>query len=460
VLVSQSAEPDLSLARASRKVVRRLIPFLMLCYFVAYLDRVNVGFAALTMNADLGLTAEMYGFGAGIFFAGYFLFEVPSNLLLERFGARVWIARIMVTWGLLATGMAFVTGAASFYAMRFLLGIAEAGFFPGVILYLTYWFSAEERARWIGMFMTAIPLSSVIGGPVSGWILDQMNGAYGLAGWQWLFLIEGLPSIAIGFACLAYLDDGPAQASWLDADECAALLGRLAAERQQREAMHTFTLREALTNRRVLALSLVYFGIVSGNYGLGVWLPSIVADVARAAGLDAATGIRINTLTGVLVAVPYAFAVVAMILWTRRSDRTGERVWHVAGPSLLGGISLAASAQLADPWLAALALTLAAVCTYAALPTFWTLPTAFLTGSAAAAGIALVNSIGNLGGFVGPYLLGWLQATTGSPSAGLLVLAACYGMAGVVTAWVGSTSSVPEPASARSGDAASRSPRS
>jgi MFS family permease len=356
--------------------------------------------------------------------------------------------------------MAFVTGAASFYAMRFLLGIAEAGFFPGVILYLTYWFSAEERARWIGMFMTAIPLSSVIGGPVSGWILDQMNGAYGLAGWQWLFLIEGLPSIAIGFACLAYLDDGPAQASWLDADECAALLGRLAAERQQREAVHTFTLREALTNRRVLALSLVYFGIVSGNYGLGVWLPSIVADVARSAGLDAATGIRINTLTGVLVAVPYAFAVVAMILWTRRSDRTGERVWHVAGPSLLGGISLAASAQLADPWLAALALTLAAVCTYAALPTFWTLPTAFLTGSAAAAGIALVNSIGNLGGFVGPYLLGWLQATTGSPSAGLLVLAACYGMAGVVTAWVGSTSSAPEPASARSGDAASRSPRS
>jgi MFS family permease len=458
--VSQSAEPDLPLARASRKVVRRLIPFLMLCYFVAYLDRVNVGFAALTMNAALGLTAEMYGFGAGIFFAGYFLFEVPSNLLLERFGARVWIARIMVTWGLLATGMAFVSGAASFYAMRFLLGVAEAGFFPGVILYLTYWFGAEERARWIGMFMTAIPLSSVIGGPVSGWILDQMNGAYGLAGWQWLFLIEGLPSIAIGFACLVYLDDGPAQASWLDADECAALLGRLAAERQQREAVHTFTLREALTNWRVLALSLVYFGIVSGNYGLGVWLPSIVADVARSAGLDAATGIRINTLTGVLVAVPYAFAVVAMILWTRRSDRTGERVWHVAGPSLLGGVSLAASAQLTDPWLASLALTLAAVCTYAALPTFWTLPTAFLTGSAAAAGIALVNSIGNLGGFVGPYLLGWLQATTGSPSAGLLVLAACYGMAGVVAAWVGSTSSARDSASARSGDAASRSPRS
>jgi ACS family tartrate transporter-like MFS transporter len=460
VRVPHSAGRDPLLERASGKIVRRLIPFLMLCYFAAYLDRVNVGFAALTMNADLALSAELFGFGAGIFFVGYFLFEVPSNLLLERLGARAWIARIMVTWGALAAGMAFVTGPLSFCVMRFLLGVAEAGFFPGIILYLTYWFTAEERARWIGLFMTAIPLSSVIGGPVSGWILDHLNGAYGLAGWQWLFLIEGLPTVAIGFACLGCLDDGPAQASWLDADERDALLGRLATERQQREAVHAFTLREALTNRRVLALSLVYFGIVSGNYGLGYWLPSIVADVARSGGLDAATGIRLHTLTGVLVAVPYALAVVAMIAWTRRSDRTGERVWHVAGPSLLGGVSLAAAALLADPWLAALALTLAAVCTYAALPTFWTLPTAFLTGTAAAAGIALVNSLGNLGGFVGPYLLGWLQQTTGAPSAGLLVLAACYAMAGGVTAWVGPTHPAPAPASARSGDAASRSPRS
>ena len=293
-----SAEQEPLLTRASGKIVRRLIPFLMLCYFAAYLDRVNVGFAALTMNADLGFSAELFGFGAGIFFAGYFLFEVPSNLLLERFGARAWIARIMVTWGVLAAGMAFVSGPTSFCVMRFLLGVAEAGFFPGIILYLTYWFTAEERARWIGVFMTAIPLSSVIGGPVSGWILDHLNGAYGLAGWQWLFLIEGLPSIAIGLACLVCLDDGPAQAAWLDRDERDALLGRLAAERQHREAVHTFTLREALTNRRVLALSLVYFGIVSGNYGLGYWLPSIVADVARSAGLDTATGIRLNTLTG------------------------------------------------------------------------------------------------------------------------------------------------------------------
>ena len=430
-------EEDPLLARASGKIVRRLIPFLMLCYFVAYLDRVNVGFAALTMNADLGIGAELFGFGAGIFFAGYFLFEVPSNLLLERFGARVWIARIMVTWGALAAGMAFVTGPTSFCAMRFLLGVAEAGFFPGIILYLTYWFTAEERARWIGLFMTAIPLSSVIGGPASGWILDHLNGALGLAGWQWLFLIEGLPSVAVGLACLACLDDGPAHASWLEPAERDALLARLSAERRHREAVHTFTLREALTNPRLLALSLVYFGIVSGNYGLGYWLPTIVSDVARSAGLDAATGIRLNTLTGALVAVPYALAVVAMIAWTRRSDRTGERVWHVAGPSILGGVSLAAAAQLADPRLGAAALTLAAVCTYAALPTFWTLPPAVLTGTAAAGGIALVNSIGNLGGFVGPYLLGWLQQATGAPGAGLLALAACYVMAGVVTALLG-----------------------
>jgi ACS family tartrate transporter-like MFS transporter len=466
--VSQSAEPDPLLARASGKIVRRLIPFLMLCYFVAYLDRVNVAFAGLTMNADLGFTAEMFGFGGGIFFAGYFLFEVPSNLLLERFGARRWIARIMVTWGALAAGMASITGPTSFYAMRFLLGVAEAGFFPGVILYLTYWFTAEQRARWIGMFMTAIPLSSVIGGPVSGWILDHLHGALGLAGWQWLFLLEGLPSVAVGLACLVYLDDGPASAAWLEPAERDALLGRLAAERRDCEAVHGFTLREALTNRRVLALSLVYFGIVCGNYGLGYWLPTIVSGVARSARLDAATGISLNTLTGALVAVPYALAVVAMIAWTRRSDRTGERVWHVAGPSILGGVSLAAAAQLADPRLGAAALTLAAVCTYAALPTFWTLPTAFLTGTAAAGGIALVNSIGNLGGFVGPYLLGWLQQTTGAPGAGLLVLAACYVMAGVVTAFLGhepgaeriaATSPARPPASARSGDAASRSPR-
>ncbi len=423
--------------RASGKIVRRLIPFLMLCYFVAYLDRVNVGFAALTMNADLGFTAEMFGFGAGIFFAGYFLFEVPSNLLLERFGARVWIARIMVTWGLLAAGMAFITGPKSFYAMRFLLGVAEAGFFPGIILYLTYWFTAEERARWIGMFMTAIPLSSVIGGPISGWILDHMNGAAGVEGWRWLFVLEGLPSVFVGLACFFYLDDGPATARWLEPAERDALLRRLDAERRHREAARRFTLREALVNPRVLALSLVYFGIVSGNYGLGYWLPTIIKGVAEATHLDASTGTSLNTLTGILVAVPYSLAVIGMIWWTRRSDRARERVWHVAGPAILGGAALVAAAYLGDPRLAAVAVTLCAVCTYAALPTFWTLPTAFLTGTAAAGGIALVNSIGNLGGFVGPFLVGWLSDLTGAPTLGLAALAACYVVAGALTLILG-----------------------
>jgi len=422
---------------ASRKIARRLIPFLILCYFVAYLDRVNVGFAALTMNKELGFNAEIFGFGAGIFFFGYFIFEVPSNILLERFGARMWIARIMISWGIVSACMAFVSGATSFYVVRFILGIAEAGFFPGIILYLTYWFTARERARWIGVFMAAIPLSSVIGGPVSGMILDHMGGALGLKGWQWLFVIEGLPSIIVGLVTLAFLDDKPAAASWLAPDERAAVTARLEAERSNREAIKSYSLAGALTNPRVLALSLVYFGLVSGNYGLGFFLPTIVKGVAQTLGLDAATGIGINTLTGYLVAVPYACAIVGMIWWTRRSDRAEERVMHVAAPAIIGGLALVAAAYLANPILAALALTICAVATYAALPTFWALPTAFLTGTAAAGGIALVNSIGHLGGYVGPDVMGRLTKAYGAPTYGLVFLAACYVMAGVVTLVLG-----------------------
>jgi ACS family tartrate transporter-like MFS transporter len=423
--------------RASDKIARKLIPFLMLCYFVAYLDRVNVGFAALTMNKDLGFTAEMFGFGAGIFFFGYFIFEVPSNLLLEKFGARMWIARIMISWGVVSTAMAFIVGPYSFYIMRFLLGVAEAGFFPGIILYLTYWFTAAERARWVGMFMAAIPLSSVIGGPISGLILDHMNGAAGLKGWQWLFIIEGVPSIIVGFCVLQYLLDKPKDAPWLEPAERDALDARLAAERSNREAVRHYSLKDALTNPRVLALSLVYFGLVSGNYGLGYWLPTIVKGVATTMALDASTGIAMNSLVGYLVAVPYALAVIAMIWWTRRSDIAGERTWHVAGPAILGGIALAAAAYFTNPLLAAVAVTVCAMCTYAALPTFWTLPTAFLTGTAAAGGIALINSIGNIGGFAGPYAVGWLRDATGSTTAGLLALAGCYVLAGIVALMVG-----------------------
>lgn len=428
---------------ASAKIAKRLIPFLMLCYFVAYLDRVNVGFAALTMNKDLGFSAEIFGFGAGIFFAGYFLFEVPSNLALEKFGARIWIARIMITWGIISAGFAFITGPASFYVMRFILGVAEAGFFPGIILFLTYWFTAEERARWVGWFMAAVPLSSVIGGPISGLILDTFNGAMGLKGWQWLFIIEGIPSILVGLWVLAYLTDKPEKATWLSQQERDATVAKLKTEQTNREAIQHFTLGQALTNPRVLVLSLVYFGLVCGNYGLGLWLPQIVKGVATTLGLDKSTGIAINSLTGYLVAVPYAFAVVAMIWWTGHSDRTRERVWHVAGPAIAGGLALIAAAYLSNPLLAALALTICAMCTYAALPTFWTLPTAFLTGTAAAGGIALINSIGNIGGFTGPYAVGYIKdANQGDATLGLVALAACYIMAGVVTLLLGHDSQI------------------
>jgi MFS family permease len=425
------------LESASAKIARKLIPFLMLCYFVAYLDRVNVGFAALTMNKDLGFTPEVFGFGAGIFFAGYFLFEVPSNLALEKFGARIWIARIMISWGVISAAMAFMVGVKSFYAMRFLLGVAEAGFFPGIILYLTYWFTAEERARWIGWFMAAIPLSSVIGGPVSGWILDGTHLAFGLKGWQWLFLLEGIPSIIVGIVVLIFLRDKPAQVSWLTPQEREAVTARLDEERVKREAIRKYSLRESLTNPRILLLGLVYFGLVCGNYGLGYWLPTIVKGVITMLQLDKTSGVPLNTMTGYLVAIPYAFAVVAMIWWTKRSDTKQERVFHVAAPAIFGGLALIAAAYLTNPFLAGIAVTLCAMGTYAAIPTFWALPTGILTGTAAAAGIALVNSIGNLGGFFGPYMVGWITQHTGTPTLGLVALAGAYIMAGLVTIALG-----------------------
>jgi len=443
--------------KASGKAAWRLIPFLILCYFVAYLDRVNAGFAALTMNQELGLTAEMFGFGVGIFFLGYFIFEVPSNLILEKVGARRWIARIMISWGVISSAFAFVPSisatfqsaglsffdnARTFYLLRFIFGAAEAGFFPGIILFLTYWFTGHERARWVGVFMAAIPLSAVIGGPLSGLILDTFDGIMGLGGWQWLFVVEGVPAVLVGLWVLSYLTDRPREAAWLEPDERIALQARLDDERKSREAIRRYTLGEALRNPRVLALSVVYLGIVSGNYGLSYWLPQIVKGVATDIGLEKVTGIPINTLTGYLVAVPFAFGIVAMILWTRHSDATQERVWHVAGPATLSGLCLIAAAYLASPVLAAAALTICAMGLYAALSTFWTLPTGFLTGSAAAGGIALINSIGNVGGFVGPYAVGWIKDATGETTLGLVVLAACLIMAGVVTLLLGHDSRI------------------
>jgi MFS family permease len=443
---------DMAARRASRKAAWRLIPFLILCFLVAYLDRVNIGFAALTMNKELGLTAEMFGFGAGIFFFGYFIFEVPSNLILEVVGARRWIARIMISWGVIAASFAFVSSisaifqsfgfslfdsARTFYLMRFIFGAAEAGFFPGIIIYFTYWFTADERARWIGVFATGDPLSLVVGGPISGLILDTLDGSMGLGGWQWLFIIEGVPSVLVGLWALRHLTDKPKDATWLQVDERIALQARIDRERKSREAIRHYKLGEALTNPRVLGLSLVYFGIVSVKFGLAYWLPQIVKGVATDIGLDKVVGISANTLTGYLVAVPYAFAIVAMILWTRHSDNTHERVWHVVCPAVISGLSLIAAAYLGNPVLAAVAITFCAMGVYAALPTFWTLPTGFLTGSAAAGGIALINSIGGLGGFAGPYAIGWIKDATGEITLGLVVLAAGPIMAGVVTFLMG-----------------------
>jgi MFS family permease len=443
---------DTAARRASRKAARRLIPFLILCFLVGFLDRANLGFAALTMNQELGFTAEMFGFGAGIFFFGYFIFEVPSNLILERVGARRWIARIMISWGVISASFAFVPSisaffqelgfsffdnARTFYLMRFIFGAAEAGFAPGIILYLTYWFTADERASCVGAFQTAVPLSSVIGGPISGFMLDTLNGYAGLSGWQWLFIIEGVPSVLLGLLAMSHLTDKPIEAVWLEPDERVALQGRIDHERKSREAIRHYKLGEALTNPRVLGLSLVYFGIGCGLYGLVYWLPQIVKGMATDIGLDNVTGVSINALTGYLVAVPYGFATVTMIWWTRHSDMTRERVWHVVCPAVVGGLSLIASAYLDNPVLAAVALIICAMGIYAALPTFWTLPTGFLTGSAAAGGIALINSIGNLGGFVGPYAIGWIKDATGETTLGLVVPAAGLIMAGILTFLMG-----------------------
>ena len=406
--------------RTIGKVSARLIPFLIICYFVAYLDRVNVGFAAITMNKDLGLTATMFGFGSGIFFVAYFLFEVPSNLFLDRFGARKWIARIMLTWGIISGLMAFIPQIAqatglgteyTFYGLRVLLGLAEAGFFPGIIFFLTLWFPSVYRARIVGMFMAAIPVSSAIGSPISGQILG-MDGVAGLAGWQWLFILEAAPSVVLAIITFFYLTDRPADARWLAPEERAWLSRRLDAERAQREAVHDLSVWESMTHIRVWGLALVYFGAVAGLYGVGFWLPQIV----KAFGLS-------NAATGWVVAIPYVVAAVVMVWYSHRSDRKMERKWHAAVALLVAAIGIAASTATHDPVLTMVAFTIGSCGVFALLPVFWTLPTAVLSGTSAAAGIAVINSVGNLSGFAGPYAIGWVKDATGSYSGGLLMIA-------------------------------------
>ena len=396
---------------AIRKAARRLLPFLCLCYMVNFLDRVNVGFAALAMNEDLGFSPSVFGAGAGIFFAGYILFEIPSNLALQKFGARIWIARIMIRWGLVASAMALVHNEASFYALRLLLGIAEAGFFPGIILYLTYWFPARERARIVSLFMVAVPLATVIGGPVSGALLE-LHGLWGLKGWQWLFIIEGLPAVLLGVVVLFFLDDRPEGARWLTDEERQALSAMLAAEAKATREVGYASLGQALTRPRVLVLGLLYFCIAFGLYGIGFWMPQVIQTFGL-------TPLKIGFLT----AIPYLFAALAMVLWGANSDRTGERIWHVALPLLLAALAFAWSAMTLPLGLTMVALTLATVGIHAVVGTFWSLPTAILTGTGAAAGIALVNSMGNLGGFAGPFIVGAIRQATGSFNAALWFLA-------------------------------------
>jgi D-galactonate transporter len=417
--VNPAVKSDLE--RSTIKAISwRLIPFLILAYFFSYLDRVNLGFAALTMNAELKFSPLIFSWGAGIFFIGYFLFEVPSNLALEKFGASRWIARIMVTWGIISALMALVSGPWSFYILRFLLGVAEAGFFPGIILYLTYWYPAEYRARFLAAFAIAVPVSTVIGAPISGLLLG-LDGVMGFRGWQWLFIIEGIPSLLLGVVSWFYLTDKPAKADWLTSEQKAWLSSRLDAEVAAKQGGKHMSLGQALRSPRVLTLSLIYFGFVGALYGMQFWLPQIV----KAFGFS-------NAQTGFVTAVPYLFGAVAMVLWARHSDKTRERVWHVALPLFLTAAALFASGYLQSPIVTMVALTFAAIGTFCTFGVFWTLPTAWLTGTAAAGGIALINSIGNLAGFGGPYLIGWVKESTGSTAHGLLVLAILPLVAGVL----------------------------
>jgi ACS family tartrate transporter-like MFS transporter len=412
-------------ASALKKVGNRLIPFLGVLYFAAFIDRVNVSFAAQQMSRDLGFSAYVYGFGAGIFFIGYSLCEVPSNLILHKVGGRRWLARIMITWAFVAGAMALVKGATGFYALRFLLGAAEAGFFPGVIYYLTRWVPAAQRARLVGSFMTAIPISTALGGPLSSALL-RLDGALGLSGWQWLYLTETIPSLVLGFATLLFLPDTPAEAGWLTAEERHCLTSKLDAEKSGRTGGHA-TLFDALRSPRVLALSLCYFGVEIGLYGVILWVPQIFAHAGVA-----------PSRVGSAVAIPYALAAIGMVWWSRHSDRMHERVWHIALASLAAFFGLAGSAWLMNsPALSIAAISLGAAGTLAILPIFWTLPAAILDGAAAACAIAMINALGNVGGFAGPFVVGWVKQATGAFTWGLLAVAGSVLSTGIIAVIIG-----------------------
>lgn len=399
----------------------RILPFLFLLYIIAFLDRVNVGYAALEMTKDLGFTPEIYGFGAGIFFLGYFLLEVPGCLIVEKWGARRWIARIMVTWGVLAVLMGFIHTAPQFYVLRFLLGTAEAGFFPGIVVYLSHWFRYEDRAKASALFMAAIPISNIVGSPISGLLLG-VNWLQ-LAGWRWLFILEGLPAIILGVVTLFYLTDYPHQAKWLSGDEREWITSELEQEKRIKRQAHDYSVLHAFKDRKVIMLTAAYFLILTSAYGYILWLPTFVKKVSGSS----------NLIVSLLTALPSCVGLISMLLISWSSDRTKERHWHTAVPIMIAGLGLLLAAGMQD--YAAIAIGL--FCLVQAglngfLPVFWSLPTRFLTGSAAAATIGMINSIGNLGGFIGPYAVGYISAATGSFAGALVLLSILALMAGII----------------------------
>ena len=412
-------------ATTLRRVTLRLVPFLMVCYFVSFLDRVNLGFAALDMTRDLHLSATVFGFGGGIFFLSYFLFEVPSNLLLARVGARLWIARIMLTWGVLAGAMALVSGPRSLYVMRFLLGAAEAGFFPGVMLYLTYWFAVEYRARIIALFTVAIPVSGFLGSPISVAIL-ALDGWLGLRGWQWMFIIEAIPAVLLGLLCLFVLSDRPADAHWLSADERTWLQQHLDGGQARQPRLSHASLWQVLVNRDVLLLSVVLAGSTAVSSGLQLWQPQII----KSYGLT-------NMQTGLFNSIPFAVAAVVMIVWGRRSDLTGERIWHAALPLILTAVSLSAALLFDSLTAIVVILCLAAIGIYAGKGPAWAVSTEWLSASTAPAGLAQINAISNLAGFGTTYAMGAIRDATGrfSPALVPLVVLSAAGAAAII--WIG-----------------------
>jgi D-galactonate transporter len=425
-----------------RKVAFRLVPYLFLLYVIAFLDRVNVSYAKLQMSGDLGFSEAVYGFGAGLFFIGYFFLEVPSNLILERVGARMWIARILIVWGLISAAFMFVKTPMQFYVLRFLLGMGEAGFFPGIILYLTYWFPAHRRARMVATFMTAIPVSGVIGGPLSGWIMKSLAGVNGLSGWQWLFVLEALPALVFGFVTMWYLDSGPRTAKWLAPQERDLVAEQIEQERRAKQDLggHSHFL-DSVRDYKVWVLALIYFSNVIAFYGVSLFLPQLIKEM----------GITDLVQNGLISAIPWAVAAVAMVVNGRHSDKTFERRWHVAVPGILAGVGLIIAAYVGTSSIVIAMAALSVTCagSLCISPVFWSLPTAFLTGTAAAGSIALINSFGALGGMPGPWLVGVVKDMTGSPANALYILACFFFLCAILTVTVfKAQASGPRPVSA------------